>query len=527
MSAHPPAGAAPSAGTFPAVNPWWIAAAVMLATFMEVLDTTIVTVALPHMAGNLSASNDEATWVVTSYLISNAVVLPASGWFSKYFGRKRFLIACIILFTFASFLCAIAPNLPVLVLARMLQGVGCGALQPLAQTILLESFPPEKRGVAMSAYGMGIVVAPILGPLVGGWITDHYSWRWIFYINIPIGIIAVLMNQRFIHDPPHIRDARPGRIDMIGFALMAVSVITLQLILDKGQEDDWFAAVWIRWFTLVSAATFIAFVFWELRVDSPIVDLRVLRNRNFAVGSVLIALVGVAVYSPLTIIPQFLQNILGYTALNSGLSQSPRGLGSIAGMFLVGYLSSRVDNRKLIGVGFALVGLSTFFLGNIDLEISQRSIQLPFILSGFCTAIVFVPLTTTSMGMLRNYQLGNASGIYNLMRNLGGSIGVSLTATLVSRSAQAHQATLITHLTPYDPAYQDRLHQLQSLLHLPSTDWNQTSAAVGVIYQAVVRQSYMLAYVDAFRWLALMCFISALSAFLFKAVPARRPAAAH
>jgi len=499
----------------------------MLATFMEVLDTTIVTVALPHMAGNLSASNDEATWVVTSYLISNAVVLPASGWFSKYFGRKRFLIACIILFTFASFLCAIAPNLPVLVLARMLQGVGGGALQPLAQTILLESFPPEKRGVAMSAYGMGIVVAPILGPLVGGWITDHYSWRWIFYINIPIGIIAVLMNQRFIHDPPHIRDARPGRIDMIGFALMAVSVITLQLILDKGQEDDWFAAVWIRWFTLVSAATFIAFVFWELRVDSPIVDLRVLRNRNFAVGSVLIALVGVAVYSPLTIIPQFLQNILGYTALNSGLSQSPRGLGSIAGMFLVGYLSSRVDNRKLIGVGFALVGLSTFFLGNIDLEISQRSIQLPFILSGFCTAIVFVPLTTTSMGMLRNYQIGNASGIYNLMRNLGGSIGVSLTATLVSRSAQAHQATLITHLTPYDPAYQDRLHQLQSLLHLPSTDWNQTSAAVGVIYQAVVRQSYMLAYVDAFRWLALMCFISALSAFLFKAVPARRPASAH
>ena len=499
----------------------------MLATFMEVLDTTIVTVALPHMAGNLSASNDEATWVVTSYLISNAVVLPASGWFSKYFGRKRFLIACIILFTFASFLCAIAPNLPVLVLARMLQGVGGGALQPLAQTILLESFPPEKRGVAMSAYGMGIVVAPILGPLVGGWITDHYSWRWIFYINIPIGIIAVLMNQRFIHDPPHIRDVRPGRIDMIGFALMAVSVITLQLILDKGQEDDWFAAVWIRWFTLVSAATFIAFVFWELRVDSPIVDLRVLRNRNFAVGSVLIALVGVAVYSPLTIIPQFLQNILGYTALNSGLSQSPRGLGSIAGMFLVGYLSSRVDNRKLIGVGFALVGLSTLFLGNIDLEISQRSIQLPFILSGFCTAIVFVPLTTTSMGMLRNYQIGNASGIYNLMRNLGGSIGVSLTATLVSRSAQAHQATLITHLTPYDPAYQDRLHQLQSLLHLPSTDWNQTSAAVGVIYQAVVRQSYMLAYVDAFRWLALMCFISALSAFLFKAVPARRPASAH
>jgi DHA2 family multidrug resistance protein len=527
VSERSPAGIASSADVITAVNPWWIAASVMLATFMEVLDTTIVTVALPHMAGNLSASNDEATWVVTSYLISNAVVLPASAWFSKYFGRKRFLIACIILFTFASFLCGIAPNLTVLVLARVLQGIGGGALQPLAQTIMLESFPPEKRGVAMSAYGMGIVVAPILGPLVGGWITDHYSWRWIFYINIPIGIIAVLMNQRFLHDPAHIRDARPGRIDMIGFALMAVSVVTLQLILDKGQEDDWFGAIWIRWFTLVSASSFIAFVFWELHHDSPIVDLRVLRNRNFAVGTVLIALVGVAVYSPITIIPQFLQNILGYTAFASGLSQSPRGLGSIVGMILIGYLTSRVDNRKLIGVGFFFVGLSTFFLGDIDLEISRSSIQWPFIMSGFFTAIVFVPLTTTSMAMLRHAQIGNASGIYNLMRNLGGSVGVSLTTTLVARSVQAHQANLVTHLTPYDPAYQDRLHQLQTLLHLPVVDWNQSTAALGIIYQAVIRQSYVLAYIDAFRWLALMCFISALSVFLFKAVPVRRPIAAH
>jgi DHA2 family multidrug resistance protein len=510
------------------INPWWIAAAVMLATFMEVLDTTIVTVSLPHIAGNLSASTDEATWVVTSYLISNAAVLPASGWLARYFGRKRFLIGCIIAFTIASFLCGAAPTLGVLVLARVVQGIGGGALQPLAQAIMLESFPPQKRGAAMSAYGMGIVVAPILGPLIGGWITDHYSWRWIFFINIPIGIIAVLMNRRFVHDPSYIKDANPGRIDVLGFVLMAVAVVSLQMILDRGQEDDWFAALWIRWFTLIGAAAFLGFVYRELRVDAPIVDLRVLRNRNFAVGTFLITVVGVAVYSPLTMIPQFLQNLLGYSALNSGLTQSPRGLGSIVGMLLVGYLSSRVDNRKLIGLGFAMVGISTLIMSNIDLEISKASIQLPYILSGFCTAIVFVPLTTTAMGMLRNAQIGNASGIYNLMRNLGGSVGISLTTTLVARSAQAHQATLVTHLTPYDPAYQANLQILQSALGSPAADATHAATpAIGLMYAALVRQANMLAYVDAFRWLGLMCLVCCLTAFLFKAVPRRGAVPAH
>jgi DHA2 family multidrug resistance protein len=510
------------------INPWWIAASVMLATFMEVLDTTIVTVSLPHIAGNLSASTDEATWVVTSYLISNAVVLPASGWLARYLGRKRFLIGCIIAFTIASFLCGAAPTLGVLVLSRVLQGIGGGALQPLAQAIMLESFPPQKRGAAMSAYGMGIVVAPILGPLVGGWITDHYSWRWIFFINIPIGLLAVLMIRRFVHDPSYIKNANPGRIDALGFALMAVAVVTLQLILDRGQEDDWFAAVWIRWFTLISILSFLVFVYRELNVDAPIVDLRVLRNRNFAVGTFLITVVGVAVYSPLTLIPQFLQNLLGYTALSSGLTQAPRGVGSIVGMFLVGYLTSRVDNRKLIGIGFAMVGVSTILISNVDLQISQISIQLPYILSGFCTAIVFVPLTTTSMAMLRNAQIGNASGIYNLMRNLGGSIGISLTTTLVARSTQAHQATLVTHLTPYDPAYQNQLQVLQTALGSPAADATHAATpAMGIIYADVLRQASMLAYVDAFRWLGLMCIVCCFAALLFKYVPPRGAAPAH
>jgi len=506
-----------------AINPWWIAASVMLVTFMEVLDTTIVTVALPHIAGSLAASTDEVTWVVTSYLVSNAVILPASGWFSRYFGRKQFLIGCIIAFTIASFLCAIAPSLGFLVIARVLQGIGGGALQPLAQSILLESFPAEKRGIAMAVYGLGIVVAPIFGPLMGGWITDHYDWRWIFYINIPIGVIAVLMNQRFIHDPSYIKNANPGRIDVIGFVLMAVSIVTLQMILDRGQEDDWFSATWICWFAAVSAVTLVIFIFWELRNDAPIVDLRVLKNRNFALGTFLIAAVGVAVYSPLTLIPQFLQNILGYSAFTSGLTQSPRGFGSIVGMFAVGYLSSRVDNRKLIGVGFFLVGVSTFLLGDINLEISRTSIQFPYIMSGFCTAMVFVPLTTTAMGMLRNAQIGNASGIFNLMRNLGGSVGISLTTTLIARGAQAHQAVLVTHLTPYDAAYQDRLHTLQTALG----NHPGSSAALGEIYQTLVRQANMLAYIDAFRWLALMCVVCCTAAFFLKKVPRRGAVAAH
>jgi DHA2 family multidrug resistance protein len=510
------------------VHPWLIAGSVMLATFMEVLDTTVVTVAMPHMAGSLSASTDEVTWVVTSYLVSNAVVLPASGWLARYFGRKRLLITCITIFTIASLLCGLAPTLGLLVLARVLQGVGGGALQPLAQSIMLESFPREKRGAAMAAYGMGVVVAPIFGPLVGGWITDHYSWSWIFYINLPVGFLAISMISRFVHDPSYITEGNPGRIDVIGFGLMTLAIVSLQMILDRGQEDDWMAATWIRWAAGTGAFSFFAFLWWENQVESPIVDLRVFRNRNFAVGTFLITIVGVAVYSPLTLIPQFLQNLLGYTALTSGLTQAPRGFGSIAGMILVGYLTSRVDNRYLIGIAFALVGVSTFLISNIDLEVTQNAIRIPYIFSGFCTALVFVPLTTTTMSMLRNAQMGNASGIYNLMRNIGGSIGVSLTATLVTRGEQAHQATLITHLTPYDAAFTGQMHTWQTVLTAAGVPASSSSSlALGEIYQTVLRQATLLSYVDAFRWLALMCVVCSVTVVLFKKVHRHAPVLAH
>jgi DHA2 family multidrug resistance protein len=511
----------------PESHPWLIAIAVMLATFMEVLDTTIVTVALPHMAGTLSATPEEATWVVTSYLVSNAIILPAAAWFSRFFGRKRFLLTCIIIFTVSSFLCGTAASMGFLIVARVLQGAGGGALQPLSQAIMLESFPPHRRGVAMAMFGMGIVVAPVVGPTLGGWITDTYSWRWLFYINIPVGIAAIWMIRRFIHDPHYVKGARPVRIDGIGFGLMAIGLATLQIILDKGQEDDWFAALWIRWFSVICVVALVSFVFWELRAPHPIVNLHILKNRNFAIGTVLITLMGVAIYSPLTLLPEFLQVLLGYPALDSGLAQSPRGLGSFLMLPLVGFLTTRADARRLIAIGFVVAGLAIFLLGNINLDIGIASVALPNFLQGIGMSMVFVPLATITTGTLPNDQIGNATGIFNLMRNIGGSTGISIVTTLLARGAQAHQTILVAHLTPYDAAFQSRLHTLQAALAPQVGSVLARQQAVGAVYNQLIQQSTMLAYIDNFRWLALVTTVCLAGAFLMKKVHPHGPALAH
>src|ERR1700694_3766836 len=306
-------------------NPWLVAIAVMLATFMEVLDTFIAAVALPYIAGSLSATNDEATWVLTSYLVANAIILPASSWLSLRFGRKRFLITCIVICTVSSFACGAADSLAVILIARAVQGAGGGALQPLSQAILLESFPPHKRGQAMALYGLGVVVAPVLGPTVGGWLTETYSWRWAFYINIPVGIFAIFMIMRYVHDPIYIRDAKPGRFDTIGFGLLAIWLGALQIVLDKGQEDDWFGATWIRWAVTILAVCFVSFLIWELRQLNPLVKLRVFRNRNFTLGCLLIGLFGGVIYGMITLLPLVYQELLGYNALDAGMAVSRRG----------------------------------------------------------------------------------------------------------------------------------------------------------------------------------------------------------
>jgi DHA2 family multidrug resistance protein len=485
---------------------WTIAIAVMLATFMEVLDTSIAAVSLPYIAGSLSATNDEATWVLTSYLVSNAVVLPATGWFSLRFGRKRFLITCIIIFTVSSFMCGSATSLGMILLARALQGAGGGALQPISQAILLETFPPERRGIAMAAFGLGVVVAPVLGPTLGGWITETYTWRWAFYINVPIGILAVLLISRFVQDPPYIRKAKPGRLDAIGLGLLTVWLGALQIILDKGQEDDWFGATWLRWAFVILLTAFAAFIAWELTREKPLVDLRIFKNRNFAIGCVLIALFGVVIYGIVTILPLFFQTLLGYTALAAGWAVSPRGVGAIFAMPLVGLLTERLDNRWLIAAGFTGVGACTLWLGNVDLQMGEFSMFWAIILSGFFIGFVFVPLVTVAMGKLDNEQVGNAAGLYNLLRNVGGSIGISVVNTLLVRRAQVHQSEIVHSISPGSPAVQQALQSTTRLMQAHADPVTAVNRARKLLEITMAQQAQLWAYVDDFRYLALVCF---------------------
>jgi MFS transporter, DHA2 family, multidrug resistance protein len=336
-----------SAGWRPSANPWLIAISVMTATFMEVLDTSVANVALQHIAGSLSVSSDEATWVLTSYLVSNAVILPATGWLGRYFGRRRFLIACIAVFTFASALCGMADSLGMLIVARILQGIGGGALQPVSQAVMLETFPPEKRGISMSVFSIGVIVAPILGPTLGGWLTDDYSWRWVFYINLPVGIFAVTMCLLFLEDPPYLKTRKTGNIDFIGFGLLAIWIGCLQIMLDKGQDEDWFSSLFIRWLAAGASIGLLAFIVWELKVKNPIVSLKVLCDRNLGIATFLMFLIGGILYSTTAILPRFLQTLLDYPALQSGLVLSPRGIGSIIGAIVAGQILSRtkIDGR--------------------------------------------------------------------------------------------------------------------------------------------------------------------------------------
>ena len=502
----------------PSFNPWLITISVMCATFMEVLDTSVANVSLPHIAGSLSASTDEATWVLTSYLISNAIVLPSTNWLSSFFGRKQLLMGCITIFTVSSALCGAATSLGMLLAARVIQGIGGGVLQPIAQAVLLESFPREKRGQAMAIYGMGIIVAPIIGPTLGGWITDNYSWRWIFYINVPVGVAAVFMVQAFVENPPYLQRGSQRSIDYIGFGLMALFLATLQIILDKGQEEDWFASTWITWFAVISAISMILFVIQELSSEDPIVDLRVLKDRNFAVGVLLMMAVGAVLYSTTAQLPLFLQTLLGYPALQSGLAVSPRGLGSMLSMIIVGRLIGRISSRFLISLGFGLLSVSVYILSELTLEIAKTNVIWPNILNGFAMGFIFVPLTTTTMGTLRREQIGNATGIYSLMRNIGGSIGISAVTTMLSRGAQYHQAILVNHMGPSDPMFQHRLTQIREMLARLSDPHHAAQQAYGVVYGIVQHQAMLLAFMDNFRTLTLTSILCIPLVFLFRSV---------
>ena len=512
----------------PRHNPWLIAVAVMLATFMEVLDTSVANVSLPHIAGTLSATTDEATWVLTSYLVANAIVLPAASWFGNLFGRKRFLIACVALFTIGSALCGLAQSLGFLVIARVFQGAGGGALQPISQAILLESFPPQKRGVAMAAFVMGVVVAPILGPTLGGWLTDNYSWRWIFYINLPIGIGAAFLINAFVEDPPYLKRISGENIDFVGLGLLAIWLATMQYVLDRGQELDWFGSRAILFSTLISAIAFIAFIARELTAEQPIVDLCVWKNRNFAVGSSMVLVIGALLYGTIAVLPLFMQNLLGYTALDAGIALCPRGIGAFIGTLLIGRIAGRISNRLLIGAGFLLLTYSSFMFGGINLEISMRNIIVPSILNGFAISLIFVPLTTSAMGTLAREQIGNATGIFNLMRNVGGSIGIASITTFVARTAQSNQNVLSAHTSQFNPQFQQRLAELQSMLSHKVGAWEAARQARGILYRMLSQQAELTSYIHNFRFLGIVCLVCAPMVLLFKKVSSSKAeTAAH
>ncbi|MEI7474012.1 MAG: DHA2 family efflux MFS transporter permease subunit [bacterium] len=506
----------------PLVNPWIIAFSVMLATFMEVLDTTVANVALPSIAGSFSASNEESTWALTSYLVSNAIVLPATAWLSSVFGRKNFFIGCIVLFSVASLLCGMADSLHTLIFMRILQGIGGGALQPVSQSILLESFPPNKRGLATAVFALGVVVAPILGPFLGGWITDNFSWRWIFFINLPVGIIATLMSVLYIRDTKQSSSQKVKSIDYIGFGLMALAIASLQIFLDKGQQLDWFSSRFITFTAITSLVSFIVFIIWELKVEEPIVNLKVFKNRNLTVGILSITALGAVLYGTIVLMPLFLQTILGYTAQLSGMAISPRGIGSFLCILVIGKFIDRYDGRIFCAVGFVILGIACFLLANINLSIDMASVVIPNILSGVAMGLIFVPLTTLSFGTLKQQEFGTAAGLFNLMRNIGGSVGISLVNTLLHRFSQTHQNYLVDKLNPYNPVFQQKVGQLTTNFSHYTDPAHATYLAEAVIHRNLIIQSTLSAFVDNLRLFGFLCFIVVPLAFLFNKVSKKK-----
>jgi DHA2 family multidrug resistance protein len=511
------------------VNPCLVTVSVMLPTFMEVLDTAIASVALPYIAGSLSSTNSEATWVLTSYLVANAVILPASNWFARRFGRKRFLLICVTIFTVASFFCGAAPSLAVILLARILQGAGGGALQPLSQSILLESFPPAKRSMAMAAYGLGIVVAPVLGPTLGGWLTDTFSWRYAFYINIPVGLLAVFLIARFVHDPPYIKNAKVGAFDNIGFGLLIVWTGCLQVVLDKGQEDDWFGALWVRWAVAALIVGLIGWIWRSWTNPKGLVDLHILKNRNFRTGCFLIALLGMCIYITITILPLFYQEVMGYTAFTAGLVVGPRGVGSFNGSPVIGVLGSRIDNRKLLCLGFVGFGVCALFFGMVNLDIGPYTLLIPITLTGFALSFVFVPLATMTTATLSREEMGNATGLFNMLRNIGGSIGIAMATTAIIRRAALHQTEIGANLTASSPVLQQKSALIAAYLSHHLGRAQARPGSMGLVYGLMQQQSALMAYVDVFRWTALLAFFCALAVWLFKKPPkhAAPPPGAH
>ncbi len=504
-----------SSGELP-FNKWVVALTVTLATFMEVLDTSIANVALPHIAGNLSATHSESTWVLTSYLVSNAVVLPLSGWLSGVMGRKRFYMTCVVIFTLSSALCGMAGSLSMLVFFRILQGVGGGGLQPSEQAILVDTFPPAKRGMAMAVYTIAILVAPVFGPTLGGWITDNFSWRWIFYINVPVGCLSLILTKIVLRDPPHMiarrlaRRGMPFRLDYIGLSLIALGLASLELVLDKGQEDDWFSSRFILIFSIIAGAALVLAVVWELRHPHPIVNLHLFADRNFRVACVVIYFAFACLYATTVLLPQMLQTLMGYSATEAGWVLGPSALAAMAEMPVIGILLARgVDARKLIIPGLLVTSFSALWMSHLNLQVAESQVIWPRVVQVMGAGLMFVPINTLAYRFIPKEQTNNASGLFSLVRNEGASIGVALVTTLLDRHTQIHQSNLAQHVQPTNPIFTQTLARLGGI---SGSGAGSTVLATGsamqrglrVIYGLVQQQAGVLSYMDLFRLFAFL-----------------------
>ena len=488
----------------PAVNPWLTAVAVMFGTFMVVLDTTVVNVSLPQIAGSLGATVDEATWALTSYLVANAVVLPLTGWLATVFGRKRLLIIAVIGFTSASLLCGIAPTLPVLIVFRVLQGATGAVMQPLSQAVLLEAFEPKDRGKAMGFWGLGVVAAPILGPVLGGWLTDNYSWRWVFYINIPVGVAGVIMTRLFVWDPSYLK-RRSEVVDYLGIGLLAIGISTLQVALDKGQQEDWLASPFIVAMLIAAISSLVGFVWRELATEHPVVDLRVFKNATYSLGLAITAVLGFILYGSLVLLPVMLQTLMGYPPLQAGIAMAPRGMGSFIAMPLVGVATQKFDGRKLVAFGLILGAFTLFWLSWLDLNAGYWDLFWPQFLQGFALGLLFVPLTTITMAPIAKEQMGNATSLFNLMRNQAGGIGIAFVTTMLARRRAFHTAVLTSHVSQYATTSASFLESVKNSFIARGADMaTATQRAYAVAAGLVAREAATLSFIDLFWMLAIL-----------------------
>ena len=509
------------------MNKWIVTLTVMLPTLIEIIDTSVVNVSLDHIRGSLSAGIDESTWTITSYLVSNAIIIPMTGWLSKFFGRKLYLIISITVFTVSSFLCGSAWNLQSLVFFRVLQGIGGGALQPLSQSILLETFPPYQHGIAMAAFGVGIMFGPIIGPLLGGWITDNWSWHWIFFINVPIGIISILLTLLFITDPPYMKRAKM-KIDYWGLALLALGLGCLQIVLDKGQREDWFSSSLIAWLTTISVVSLLSFVIVELYAKHPVVNLRAFTNVSFSTGNMVMFVGFFNLFASIVLLPIYLQTLMGYTSFLAGFVLGPGGIATLISLPLAGGLINKVNPKALLAFGIVVNAYATYLMSRFNLSADFYTVIWPRIVLGVGMGFFFIPLTTMTMSGIRKEDMGNASAIYNLLRNLGGSFGVAFVTTILARREQFHQARLVDHLTPFNRSYQIFSEQSSHLLkYLGLPDSFSGEGGLAVMYRDLLRQASMLSFNDAFHLVSVMMICVLPLVLLMRRATAVQPGGMH